>query len=836
MAHEIKECRLATALGDGVLQLKRLRVSERLSSLFEMSMDLVSADDAILATDIVGTQVAVGVPMPDGQERYFHAVVSRFTMLGSYGDEDTALISYHATCVPWFWTLTRNHDCRVFMDMSVKEIAEAIFSKYGFGDHEFFKLNTKADAEPMDYCVQYRESDFDFLSRLFEQWGLGYTFEHHADKHVLRVFDDSPGLPENPFHPTAIFASAEGAAKEGDVETWVDQQEFVPGKFALRDYNFEDPSNDLEVPTSSKISMPGNEMYELYDYPGEYVTKEDGQTGKRGDAFVNFRMEAEEAASRRIEGSGGCTGFGPGTHFQLVDHFSPLYDKKKFLLTEVEHTVVQSVGSEAEPAKYDNSFACIPSDVPFRPRLTTEKPVVVGTHTGLVVGPENEEIFCDEYGRVKVQFHWDRYNRKDGTGVAWVRVQQSVGGKRWGMQFVPRIGQEVVCGFEEGDPDRPLITGVVYNKNNMPPYEVPANKTQTGWKTRSTKDGSPDNFNEIRFEDKKGSEELFLQAEKNMTLKVKASESETVGGGISTSAGGTISRKAGGDISRATDSNIKDTATSDITTESGGSMSLTSGGSYMLKTNLGIQLQAINFAYQAVETGAKAAAEALKNAAGAASGPPTAASQAAETKAANEAKSAMTATVLTGATALSSFVDSQASSESAAAVEGAAGDAAAASQSFADAVAAGDGAAIAESAVALAAAAGEAYSAAKEMVEAIISAIPSISLWAMKDISGYALWNISFTSKLRDIAIAAEQRNVSVSAKKELSLVAEDKDLAIEAGKQQVVVKAKKAIVLECGKSKFVLKDDGTIKVNGKTIDMKGTDKVKIKGPKVNEN
>jgi type VI secretion system secreted protein VgrG len=833
---EERKCTLATILGPGVLQIKRMRASEGISSLFEMSLELASTDETLDPRAVVGTPVSLEMPLRGGGSRYFNGIVSRFVQLGPYRtDAERFLVSYQATVVPWFWTLTHNNDCRVFEKKSVVEITDDIFKGYGFGDYEFYKLSGAATSELMDYCVQYRESDYDFLCRLFERWGLAYTFVHTEDKHVLRIFDDSAGLPDNHHNAEVTFSSALGTGKRGDVDSWIDRQAFLPGKWSLKDYSFEDPTNDLEMPANSSTQVANNASYERFDFPGEFVNEE-GTTGSRGEVFAKLRMQAEEAGARRIDGESVCTGFAAGTFFTMNDHFNDLYNKKKFLLTSIEHSIAQSIGTEKDPAIYENRFSCLPSEIPHRSKQTTKKPVVVGTHAALVVGPDTEEIHCDQYGRVRIQFPWDRYGKKDGTNVCWARCQQSVAGPKWGMQFVPRIGQEVVVTFMEGDPDRPLITGVVFNKANMPPYDLPANKTQSGWKTRSTVGGAPGNFNEIRLEDKRGEEEFAMQAEKNMTVKIKASESETVGGGISTSAGGSISRKAGGDISRHTDSNIKDKATSNIETESGGSMNLVSGGSYMLKTNLGIQLQAINFAYQVIETGAKKAAEALKNAAGAAQGLPTDANKAAETQATSEATAALSDTVMQGASALSAFVDTQTSSREASALEGAAGEAGAASGAFADAVASGDGAAIAESAVALATAAGEAYNEAKAMAEAIISSIPSIALWAMKDITGYALWNISLTSKLKDISVSASRGKVMVEAKKDVSVVSSTKDVSIEAGKEKVFVRAEKQILLECGKAKLLLKKDGTVKLNGKQIELKGSGDIKLKGKSVSEN
>jgi type VI secretion system secreted protein VgrG len=314
--------------------------------------------------------------------------------------------------------------------------------------------------------------------------------------------------------------------EEDIIHRWQMEQELRPGKYALTDYNFETPSTSLAANVNSTVNIGGNGKFEVYDYPGEYLKKAEG------DQLVKLRMEEEEAPHLVVSGSSTCRAFTPGYRFDLEGHYNQAMDAS-YVLTAVQHAATVGANYPARGAEvgesYSNHFTCMPYDVPYRPLRVTPKPIVQGPQTAVVVGKGGEEIWTDKYGRVKVQFHWDREGKRNENSSCWIRVSHPWAGKGWGAVAIPRMGQEVIVDFLEGDPDQPIITGRVYNAEQMPPYELPANQTQSGIKSRSSKGGSTDNFNEIRFEDKKGSEEMYIHAEKDQSTVVENDQTIAVG-------------------------------------------------------------------------------------------------------------------------------------------------------------------------------------------------------------------------------------------------------------------------------------------------------------------
>ncbi|MFQ5652291.1 MAG: type VI secretion system Vgr family protein [bacterium] len=503
-----------TPLGPDVLLLKSLNGNEAISSLFNFKLELLSEDPSVSYDDIVGQNVTLTIRMIDGSERYFNGFISKFSQSGS----DENFTYYSAEMVPWLWFLTLTSDCRIFQNMTAPEIIEKVFSDAGFSD---FKNELQGSFRKRVYCVQYRETDFNFVSRLMEEEGIYYFFEHEQGKHTLvmgnstSVHQPCPGQEEARYQ-----TSGDGFLEEDTINGWEIQKEVRPGKYALTDYNFEMPSTSLAANISS------NGKHEIYDYPGEYSQKSEG------DSLVKVRLEEEETPTLVVRGSSTCRAFATGFRFDLFDHYREDMNTS-YVLTSINHSANETSyasggGGEGDLA-YFNHFTCIPADVPFRPARMTPKPLVQGPQTAVIVGPGGEEIWVDKYGRVKVQFHWDREGKKDENSSCWIRVAQHWAGKQWGTMFIPRIGQEVIIDFLEGDPDRPIITGRVYNAEQMPPYELPAEQTKSTIKTRSSKGGSPDNFNEIRFEDKKGEEQLFIHAEKNQDIEVENDETHWVG-------------------------------------------------------------------------------------------------------------------------------------------------------------------------------------------------------------------------------------------------------------------------------------------------------------------
>jgi type VI secretion system secreted protein VgrG len=361
-----------------------------------------------------------------------------------------------------------------------------------------------------------------------EQYGIFYYFEHEDNAHQLILADSPNACPPCPGQDYARCDFTEGAMLEEDIVTnWYKEQELRPGKYALTDYNFETPSTSLAVNVDTTMHVNGNKNFEIYDYPGEYLQK------AQGEDLVKLRMEEEEALHTVMHGTGTCRAFVPGYRFDLEGHYSPPMNTS-YLLTEVQHSAsagdsYRSGAAAGGEEQYSNTFTCMPYAVPYRPLRLTPKPIVQGPQTATVVGKAGEEIWTDKYGRVKVQFHWDREGQRNENSSCWIRVSHPWAGKNWGAVAIPRMGQEVIVDFLEGDPDQPIITGRVYNAEQMPPYALPGNQTQSGIKSRSSKGGSPDNFNEIRFEDKKGEEQLFIHAEKNQDIEVEHDETHWVG-------------------------------------------------------------------------------------------------------------------------------------------------------------------------------------------------------------------------------------------------------------------------------------------------------------------
>lgn len=511
---------LKTPLGDDVLLLTGFRGREEISRLFRYELDMISDDGAIAAADIVGKNVTFSVKMADDSPRFFNGFVSRFVA----GDEEGGRRNYRAEVVPWLWFLTQTADCRIFQNMRVPEIIEKIFGDLGFSDFDLGKVG--GNHKKWEYCVQYRETDFNFVSRLMEQEGIYYYFKHEDGAHKLVLADSANGYHDCVEKEVECPRSLGRHVLQDHITHWEHGYAFRPGKWAHTDYDFKKPGSSLMARTNSLVKLPGIDKYEIYDYPGEYVERSDG------DAEVKVRMEEEEAAHDVVTAAGTCKSFTPGGKFTVTSHRSSSEEGKPFVITAIQHAATEPLAYETGGAvgeDYSNSFTCIPASVTFRPARTTPKPLVSGVQTAVVVGPAGEEIFCDEFGRVKVQFHWDREGKKDDKSSCWIRTAHNIAGKNWGFVAIPRIGQEVVVDFLEGDPDRPLIVGSVYNAEQMPPYELPANKTQTGIKTRSSKEGDASNFNEIRFEDKKGDEQLFIHAEKNQDIEVENDETLWVG-------------------------------------------------------------------------------------------------------------------------------------------------------------------------------------------------------------------------------------------------------------------------------------------------------------------
>jgi type VI secretion system secreted protein VgrG len=505
--------RIDTPLGPDVLLLRNFSGQESVSQLFRFQLELLSEDDAISFDDIVGKKVTVHIQTLDS-ERGISGFISRF----SQGSRDERFTYYRAEMVPWLWFLTRTADCRIFQRKTAPDIIKKIFSDLGFSD---FELRLLGAFRTREYCVQYRETDFNFVSRLMEEEGICYFFEHSDDgsKHTLVLGNDDTSHKPCPNQPKARCDLAAGVWRGEDlISEWRLEEEYRPSAWAHTDYNFETPS------TSLMVTVKDDGKYEIYDYPGFYIKKADG------DHLAKTRLQETVSFKNRATGKSNCRNFTAGSTVEVTDHYRKDVNRK-WMLTAVHHQCSMGesygTGGGGEGFFYTNTFECVPSSIPFRPPRLTPKPNVQGCQTAVVVGPGGEEIYTDKYGRVKVQFHWDREGKKNEDSSCWIRVSYPWAGKNWGGIHIPRIGQEVIVDFLEGDPDQPLIIGRVYHAESMPPWGLPAKKVVSGLKSNSTKGGG--GYNEFSMDDTKGNELINVHAQFDQQNRVEHDERTSIG-------------------------------------------------------------------------------------------------------------------------------------------------------------------------------------------------------------------------------------------------------------------------------------------------------------------
>ncbi len=520
ISQQNRPIQVATPLGEDVLLFYRMQGIEKLGELFKYELELLSENEAIDPYKLLGENVTVGIELADDQWRYFNGYVARF---GQYEMMDGFAL-YRLTLRPWLWFLTRAANCRIFQNSNVPDIVKQVFRDQGFSDIQE-KLSGNYAAR--EYCVQYRETDFNFVSRLLEEEGIYFYFTHENGKHHLVLADSVSAHDKFPGYEAIPYHAEQGSndkTRTDHIHEWVYSQSIQPGTHVLTDYDFKKPKAELLVKLA--IKMPHTHAgYEVFDYPGGH--KEIGV----GEGLVRSRMEERRAQFEGFEGQCNARGLGAGHLFTLTGHRNPIRNREYLVVSAAYRLRLDSYIASSSPASEGEMFQCnftaIDSSVTYRPPRVTPKPLVYGAQTAVVAGPSGEEIWTDQYGRVKVQFHWDRYGKRDKESSCWVRVAQPWAGKNWGMLAIPRIGQEVVVDFLEGDPDQPLITGSVYNNNQMPPYKLPDNAHLSTLKSNSTKGGG--GFNEFRFNDKKGQEQVFIHAEKNQDVRVKNDAYEWVG-------------------------------------------------------------------------------------------------------------------------------------------------------------------------------------------------------------------------------------------------------------------------------------------------------------------
>jgi len=522
--------KVQSPLGEDKLLLERFSGREELSRPFSFKLEMISEDLAIDPKDIVGKSVTFKVERPEADPAIYNGWVRTWIAGGAIDVGDTTARSYHAELVPWFWFLKRHADVRIFQDKTIPEIIEQIFQDRGMTDYE---LQLRATYPKREYVVQYRETDFDFVSRLMEEHGIFYRHDHSEGTHKMILADSTSGYTdceeaEVPFSPPWEEHSF------GAVENWQRTYDYRSGKWSNTDYDFKDPSADLKNQEKTVVKMV-DAKWEMYDFPARilYANATAPKEKNDGKALATVRMEEDEAQHEVILGKSTCPTFKPGCKFKLKAHAIEAEAEGKVCLTSVEHegrTRSYRITSYEEGGnQYSNNFTAIPDKVTFRPQRLTPKARVEGPHRAKVVGPKGEEIYTDKWGRIKVQFPWDREGKHDDKSTCWMRVAQQWAGEKWGMYFWPRIGHEVIVEFFEGDPDQPFVTGRVYNNDNMPPYTLPDDQTKSGVKTRSSAKGTEEHFNEIRFEDKKDEEEIYIHAEKDFNVVIENNETREVG-------------------------------------------------------------------------------------------------------------------------------------------------------------------------------------------------------------------------------------------------------------------------------------------------------------------
>ena len=536
---------LDTPAGEDKLLLQDFEGKEGLSQLFDFQLHALAENSTTIDFDkLIGQKVSFGILGAESRQepRHFNGTVVEL----SQGARDREFTDYHMRVVPDVWRLTRKFQSRIFQHLNVPDILKKVLAGFDVA------YEIQGTFEQREYCTQYRETDFDFVSRLMEEEGIYYFFKYTPGAHKLVLANTPKSHPEIPGDSKLIYETVAGGERDEErISQWRKAQFWGSGKYTVWDHHHQRPHKTLESQETvlgsvaagkvqHKLKLAGNDGLEVYDYPGRYAQRFDGIDKAGGEKpsdlqkisqdnkrTVGIRMQQTETPMLLIEAGSNCRQITSGHKFTLQRHFNA---DGQYVCNEVRHE-----GNEADfrsetgggQRHYANVFTCLPYELPYRPPQKTGRPLIAGPQTAVVVGPSGEEIFTDKYGRVKVQFHWDREGKYDADSSCWLRVATMWAGKQWGSIFIPRVGHEVVVAFLDGDPDRPLIVGSVYNADTMPSYELPANKTRSGIKSNSSKGSG--GFNEIRFEDKKGSEQIFIHGQKDSDTRIENDAKEWIG-------------------------------------------------------------------------------------------------------------------------------------------------------------------------------------------------------------------------------------------------------------------------------------------------------------------
>ncbi|HGL4516852.1 TPA: type VI secretion system Vgr family protein [Enterobacter roggenkampii] len=498
----------------------KLTGREAMSESFALTLTVLGTDARIDRSKLLGQPVTVTIPTQSLlTPRYINGKITRVAV-SAVELTGTRYAVYQLTVEPDLWPMKRDRNLRIFQGQTVPQIVKTLL-----GEHQVnVEDKLTGSYRVWDYCVQYQESSLDFISRLMELEGIAYHFRHDADKHTLVLTDAATqyqpfsGYEVIPYHQTP----SGGSTDEEGISQWALEDSVTPGIYSLDDYDFRKPNAWLfqaqQYPASPK---PGS--IDVYDWPGRFVDK------GHGEFYARIRQERWQVEHQQIQATATAAGIAPGHTFTLTN--APFFsDNGEYLVTAAGYHLEENRYASGEGETiHRTDFTVIPASVAYRPAQSTAWPRTYGPQTAKVVGPKGESIWTDKYGRVKVKFHWDRLAKGDDTSSCWVRVSSAWAGQGYGGVQIPRVGDEVVVDFINGDPDRPIITGRVYNDASMPPWALPAAATQMGFMSR-TKDGSVDNANALRFEDKAGAEQVWIQAERNMDTSVKNDETHSVGG------------------------------------------------------------------------------------------------------------------------------------------------------------------------------------------------------------------------------------------------------------------------------------------------------------------
>ena len=581
----------------------KLEGREALSHAFELTVTLLGTDARIERHALLGQPLTLDIPTGRflSGTRHLNGKITRMAVrseeLGG-----TRYAVYELTLEPDLWPMKRDRNSRIFQGQTAVQIIHRLLAEYGVQVED----RLTGSYREWEYCVQYQESSLAFISRLMELEGIYWWFRHEADRHVMVLADAPeahepwPGYEQIPYHVTG----SGGVTSEEGVSQWSLEDRVTPGIYSIDDYDFRKPNAWLlQARQNPAAPQPG--QTEVYEWPGRFVEH------AQGEKYVRVRQEEWQAAHRQTRGRGTALGLAPGYTFALLN--APHADDNgRYLTLETTYHLEENRYASGEgETVHDIRFRVLPAEVVYRAPAETPWPKTHGPQTARVTGPQGESIYTDRYGRIKVKFHWDRLAKGDETSSCWVRVSSAWAGQGYGGVQIPRVNDEVVVDFINGDPDRPIVTGRVYNAASMPPWALPAAATQMGFMSRS-KDGTPDNANVLRFEDRAGEEQVWIQAERNMDTNIKNDETHVVGGNQTVNIAKDHTSKVDGSYSQMTKATRSELVGGDyelstegtLTLASASSISLICGDSALIMNEAGdVMLQCNTFSINAAAQG-----------------------------------------------------------------------------------------------------------------------------------------------------------------------------------------------------------------------------------------